>query len=735
MKYDYNEFLKNKQKKIIESGFEVKKLNNHLFPFQDFIVKRALKAGKYAIFADTGLGKTIMQLEWAHQVEKHTKKAVLILAPLAVNIQTIEEGNKFGIEVLKLDVHKGMPLEGIWITNYEQIDNIGCNAFSGIVLDESSILKNEMGKFRNKLIESFKETPYKLCCTATPSPNDPMELGNHTEFLDVMNYNEMLAMYFVHDGGETSKWRLKGHAVERFYEFVSTWAIMLMKPHDIGFEQTGYELPPLKLHEVEVQTQTPEGMLFGGLAVNATDFNRSLRGTESLRIDKVFEIVKSIPTGEQLIIWCKQNQEASEIYKKLTSEGYDCRNIQGSDSPEKKEEGLIGFAHGLYQILITKTQIASFGLNFQNCHYQVFSAIDFSFESTYQAIRRSYRFGQLFPVNIWMITTDRMINVIKSIYDKEKSFKKMQSEMTQAISKNLNNEIMSTVEFQEDIKTDLFWVMKGDCVQRSKEVPDKSVDLSVFSPPFASLYTYSSHTEDMGNSTDFDQFGDHFKFLIPEIKRVLKPGRICAVHCQDLPIQKGKEGYIGLRDFSGMLVKWFTEEGFIYHSKITLWKDPVIEMQRTKALGLLHKQLKKDSVMSRVGLAEYVLIFRNEGDNETPITNINIPVEYWQKIASPIWYDIDYGNTLNYREGKIEQDEKHICPLSLDTIERIVLLYSNPGEVVFSPFGGIGSEGYQALKMKRKSISIELKESYFNLNCRNHRGAYEESFALAISFD
>jgi len=738
---EYSEFLQTKKRKIIESGFEPESLNSNLFDFQKFIVLRALKAGKYAIFADTGLGKTIMQLEWANQVVEYTGMPVLILAPLAVNIQTIEEGQKFGIKVWRL---QGTTLnedafdhfkKRIYICNYEQLKNINTSEFSGIVLDESSILKNEMGKYRTELIEAFKETPYKLCCTATPSPNDPMELGNHAEFLDVMNYNEMLAMYFVHDGGETSKWRLKGHAVERFYEFVSTWAIMLMKPHDIGFEQSGYDLPKLNLHEVEVKTEVPEGMLFGGLAVNATDFNKSLRETNHLRVKEVIQIIKEHINDDQVIIWCKQNQEASDLFKDLTALNYDCRNVQGSDSPEKKEKDLIGFAHGDFQILITKTQIASFGLNFQNCHYQIFASIDFSFESTYQAMRRSYRFGQNHEVNVWLVTTDRMINVIKSIKDKEKSFRKMQREMTDCISKNLNHEILTTMENYEDVKTDKFWSLKGDCVQRSKEIPDRSAHLTIFSPPFASLYTYSSHYEDMGNASDFNEFGEHFKFLIPEIKRILLPGRICAVHCMDLPIQKGKEGYIGLRDFSGMLIQWFQECGFIYHSKVTIWKDPVIEMQRTKALGLLHKQIKKDSAMCRVGLPDYVLFFRNAGDNEIPIQNSDIPVELWQKYASPVWYDIDYSNTLNYREGKVEQDEKHICPLQLDTIARIIHLYSNKGETIYSPFGGIGSEGYQAIMMGRKSISIELKESYFNLNVRNHRGAEEDGAALQINFE
>jgi len=299
--------------------------------------------------------------------------------------------------------------------------------------------------------------------------------------------------------------------------------------------------------------------------------------------------------------------------------------------------------------------------------------------------------------------------------------------MTKAINKNLKGNITTVNDSYEDVKTNDYWLMRGDCVQRIKNVQDKKSDLIIFSPPFAELYTYSSHVEDMGNSMNYEQFENHFKFLIPELKRTLKPGRICAIHCMDLPIQKGKEGYIGLRDFSGMLIKWFSDEGFIYHSRITIWKDPVVEMQRTKALGLLHKQVKKDSSMSRVGIPDYILVFRNEGDNEIPITNTDIPVDYWQKIASPVWFDIDYSKTLNYRNARSEDDEKHICPLQLNTIERLILLYSNKGETILSPFGGIGSEGYQAISMGRKSISIELKESYFDQNKKNHRAAAENA--------
>ena len=277
---NYEDFLKTKQRSIVQSGFESNELNTNLFPFQEFIVKRALKAGKYAIFADCGLGKTLMQLTWAEQVSKYTDKPVLILAPLAVVGQTKQEGVKFGINMSNIHVY-----------NYEQLDNIECSIYSGIVLDESSILKNFEGQTKKQIIDSFKDTPYKLACTATPSPNDPMELGNHSEFLDVMSRNEMLAMYFVHDGGETAKWRLKGHATKLFYQFVGTWAIMLNKPQDIGFSMDGYNLPSLNLLEKQIVTSNRDnGQLFNDAIISATNFNQELRLTKIERLDEVVSI-------------------------------------------------------------------------------------------------------------------------------------------------------------------------------------------------------------------------------------------------------------------------------------------------------------------------------------------------------------------------------------------------------------------------------------------------------------
>lgn len=267
-----------------------------------------------------------------------------------------------------------------------------------------------------------------------------------------------------------------------------------------------------------------------------------------------------------------------------------------------------------------------------------------------------------------------------------------------------------------------FELTNGDCIEGISKLKNDSIHFSVFSPPFADLYTYSDNIADLGNCKDYNEFFEHFNFLTPELYRVMIQGRLVAVHCMDLPIQKGKEGYIGLRDFSGMLIKNFQDNGFIYHSRITIWKDPVIEMQRTKALGLLHKQLKKDSSMSRVGNPDYVLLFRKQGDNPIPIKQ-DISVDLWQRYASPVWFDINQGNTLQRESAREDEDEKHICPLQLDVIERLIVLYSQKNEIVLSPFAGIGSEGYTAIKLGRKFKGFELKESYYKQALQNLKNA------------
>jgi DNA modification methylase/superfamily II DNA or RNA helicase len=715
----YTEFLKQKQKQIHHSGFDVSEsdLNPALFDFQKHIVKKALKTGKYAIFADCGLGKTLMQLEWANQVAGKEKRPVLILAPLAVSGQTINEGAKFGIPICKV----GGP-DMVQITNYEQLENIDVTQFAGVVLDESSILKNFTGVYKNLIINAFVNTRYKLACTATPAPNDLNEIGNHAEFLDVMDANDMRMRWFVRDEG-MNNYRLKGHAESDFYGWIASWASVLRSPSDIGFKAEGYNLPPLNYFEQIIETEKKNnGKLFNDTSVNATEFNKELRITLIPRIESVADIVNK--STEPFIIWVNQNEEEEALLRAIP----DAKAVRGSEAPEAKERKLLGFANGDFRVLITKKKIAQFGLNYQHCRNQVFAALDFSFEGLYQSIRRSYRFGQKNEVNIYLITTDTMTNVVETINYKQAQF----NTMMEQISKQVNAKTYSLkMDYnRREAKTDQYYIINGDSCDLIREVESNSIDLSVFSPPFSTLFTYSDNIRDMGNCVSDAEFFEQQAYLLSELYRIMKPGRLVCVHSKDLARYKNSSGFSGMWDFTGEYHRAMEQAGFKYHSKITIWIDPVLEMQRTKTQRLLYKQVTSDSSYTGIGMPEYITIFRKwEGDESewTPITNktkANFPLDTWQRWASPVWMDINRTNVLNnYKGAKNEKDEKHIAPLQLDIIERCIALWSNPGETIFTPFLGIGSEVYQAVKMNRKGIGFELKESYFDLAKRNVESA------------
>lgn len=417
----YQEFIENKLRYNVESGFDIAEeyLNPLLFDFQKYIVRKALRAGKFALFVECGGGKTPMQLEWASQVFRNTTLPVVILCPLAVSGQTIEEGRKFGYEVCRIG--EGESSSGIYITNYEQLEKHDFTEFGGVVLDESSILKNFNGATKKRLLDTFERTPYKLCCTATPSPNDDMEMTNHAEFLNQGKAFEILAMYFTHDGGDTGQWRLKGHARKRFWNWVKTWSVFMSNPSDLGFDGSRYVLPKLNLLDHQIKVPVTDMQLFQNVSISATNFNSELRKTMEARMDKVLEIVNS--SKDNFIIWIKQNVEGDYLMDRLP----DAVEVRGSEDPEIKEKKLLGFAHNDFRVLVTKTKIAQFGLNYQNCHNQIFASLDFSFESLYQAIRRSYRFGQKHEVNVHLITTDTMQNVIGAIRQKQEQFDMMKT--------------------------------------------------------------------------------------------------------------------------------------------------------------------------------------------------------------------------------------------------------------------------------------------------------------------
>ena len=733
---EYKQFLESKRIGDKPSGFTPSSINSDLFDFQQVIVRWACQRGRAAVFADTGMGKTAMQCEWARLVHEHTGGNVMILAPLCVAQQTVNEARRFGISVHYCrDPSDTKP--GITITNYEMAARFDPRQFVGVVLDESSILKHQTSKTRALLTDMFCQTPYRLSCTATPSPNDHMELGNQAEFLGVMSAAEMLAMFFTHDGGETSKWRLKGHGKHRFWEWMSTWAICIRNPSDLGFDGSRFILPDLRLHEHVIDAKfIPDGQLFATVAQTLTERRQAKRQSISDRVAKVAEMVNE--SDDQWIIWCHLNDESSALAKAIP----DSVEVHGSLNLHEKESRIMAFTDGKARVLVTKPSIAGFGMNWQHCHKMAFAGLDDSFESYYQAIRREWRFGQKKPVDVHLFVAESEGAVRANLERKQRQAEDMAGNMVAHMrgltTKQIKGATMEKTEYEEDVDSGAGWTLHlGDCVEVMNRLQPDSIDYAIFSPPFASLYTYSNSDRDMGNCKNHDEFYDHFRFVIDELTHCIKPGRLVSFHCMNLPTSKFRDGVIGITDFRGNLLRMFTDAGWIFHSEVCIWKDPVTAMQRTKALGLLYKQVKKDTAMSRQGIPDYLVTVRKPGQNNEPVTKTpdEFPVSVWQRYASPVWMDINPSKTLQYRQARENDDERHICPLQLEVIERGIELWTNPGDTVLSPYAGIGSEGFMALQLGRKFIGSELKRSYWDLARKNLSVALQDQGNLFADVD
>lgn len=717
---DYQTFLDSKRITAAPAGFETGAINPALFDYQRDVVRWAIKRGRAAIFSRYGTGKTPMQLEWAQHVCQHTGGDVLILAPLAVAQQTRREGEKFGIPVNVCRSQADIK-PGINIANYEMLPHFDTSHFAGVVLDESSILKSYDGKTRTAIIEAFAKTPYRLACTATPAPNDHMELGNHAEFLGIMSRVEMLAMFFTHDGGDTSKWRIKGHAEKEFWAWVCSWAVMLRTPSDLGYSDDGFVLPPLHYHQITVdvlhQEQAQEGAQLYLMPVEALTLIERRNARKVSLVDRVQAAADLVNTSdESWIVWCNLNAESEALTRAIPG----AVEVSGSDTTEHKERAALNFVNGAIRVLVSKPSIFGFGMNWQHCHNAAYVGLSDSFEEFDQSIHRIHRYGQQHECHIYAITSELEGAVVRNIERKRADHERMTDQMI-AQMKDLNTAAIQglsqqTMEYRASCATGGNWTAHlGDCVEVVRGLESESIDYSIFSPPFASLYTYSNSERDMGNCKDTTEFYQHFVYLVRDLYRVLKPGRLLSFHCMNLPASKTTDGYIGIKDFRGDLIRMFQAEGFIYHSEVVIWKDPVTAMQRTKALGLLYKQLKKDSAMSRQGIPDYLVTMRKPGTNPDPITKNpdQFGVDLWQRYASPVWFDINQSNTLQKESAREAADERHICPLQLDVIERAVQLWTNPHDLVLSPFMGIGSEGFVSVQMGRRFVGAELKQSYY----------------------
>lgn len=738
----YEEFIASKRVVVEPAGFEIRDGDIHqlLFPFQRDIVRWAVGRGRAAIFADCGLGKTLQQLEWARHVAEYTGGNVLILAPLAVAAQTAREGERIGVGVTVCRTADDLQ-PGINITNYERLHHFDNAGFTGIVLDESSILKSFNGAFRQALTAFAEPITYRLACTATPAPNDLIEITNHAEFLNIMGGKEIIALFFTQDGNTTHKWRLKGHAKDDFWRWMASWSVAIRKPSDIGHADEGFELPPLHMHQHVVRSDVTAGALMPLEAIALQDRQRARRESIADRVARTAELVAS--SDEQWIVWCDLNAESDALRKAIPGSV----EVRGSDSPEHKEQSILAFAAGEIRVLVTKPSIAGFGVNWQGCHNMAFVGLSDSYEQQYQAIRRCYRFGQTEPVQVHVITAQAEGAVVANIQRKEAQATQMMDE----IVKHMHHELdvvtagRDEMPYREDVATGTDWTLYlGDSVNRIKEIESDSIGLSIYSPPFPGMYAYTNSPHDMGNVDDIDTMIQQYAYLLPELLRVTMPGRMSCVHLCQLTAMKSRDGYIGLKDYRGKVIELHERMGWHFAGEVTIEKNPQIQATRNKERGLLFKSLATDSSVMRMALADYLIYFRKPGDNPNPIP-AGISPKYtpeggwitekeWIEWASPVWYRQRAGvpggiretDVLNVQQARETDDERHLAPLQLGVIERAVKLWSAPGDIVLSPFAGIGSEGYQSLKLHRKFVGIELKESYWRSAQANLNRAIQE---------
>lgn len=738
---DYGLFLQTKRLVVPNAGIEVAAddLPAFLFPFQRDMVRWALRKGRAALLEDTGLGKTPQQLVWADQVVRHTAGGrdaprVLILAPLAVARQTVAEGEKWGIPVVYRRNAADLPERGIVITNYEMAEWFAPELFAGVVLDESSVLKDHEAKRRTALTAQWARTRWRLCCTATPAPNDIAEIANHAEFLGVMRRVDMLATFFVHDD---QGWRLKGHAREAFYRWLASWGMSLRKPSDLGYADDGYALPSLDiLPEIIPTDWAPPGQLFPTALKGITERAAVRKDTIAGRVRRAAELILAEP-DEPWIAWCGLNDEQDMLAGLLP----DALSVTGADSPDSKADALMRFAGGEARVLISKPSIAGFGLNLQVCARQVFVGIGDSYETYYQSIRRSWRFGQQRPVRVHVVLSEPEEAVYQNVLRKEREAAEMATALVGYVAAFEKAEIDHMLGHQHagnylthEERGGNWRLLLGDSAERLKELDSESADMAVFSPPFSYLYTYSPSDRDLGNSMDEDTYWRHFGFISAELLRVMKPGRNVCVHVSQLPLTKATHGVIGVQDFRGATIAHFVAQGFVYHGEVCIDKDPQAQAIRTHSKGLLFTQLRKDSAWMRPAFADYILLFRAPGENAVPVRP-DITNDEWIEWARPIWYGIRETETLNAVEAREDDDERHICPLQLGAIERCVRLWSNPGETILSPFAGIGSEVYQAVKLGRRGVGIELKPEYFRAAVRNLKRAEMDQAPLLAAIE
>ena len=623
------------------------------------------------------------------------------------------------------------------VTCYDlQVDNHPSYSVAGVMVHNSSCLKGITSKRRKLLFDHFTHIPFRLCCTATPAPNDIAEMAMHAQFLGVMKREDMLATFFVHD---ESSWRIMDHAKEHFYKWLASWSMALRNPEDLGYDGTDFLLPPLSLEEHFLPWDDARLIADaeGQLSIAGTQKLHGIgdriavrQQTVRLRAEYAAEMVKESLCNIQnkWVIWCGLDEEQNLIAKLL---GDQCVSIYGSLPPEEKLRREKLWREGDIPVIVTKAKIFGWGVNWQHCSNAIFLGMNDSLELFFQTVRRLWRYGQQHPVTTHIVLSEHERPIWENVQRKEKEANTMIDGLIEAVKTYEQEElgVKAAVGIDNAIiahEGDDWRVLHGDCVEGLKQIPDESVSLSIFSPPFLSLFQYNASERDLGNCMSTEQFFEHHHYVTDQLLRILRPGRLIAMHMSQVPAMLVRDGWIGLKDFRGDMTRHMVEHGFTYAGEVTCGKSPQAQAIRIRAKGLAFNQLHKDSAWSRPCLGDYIVLYRKPGENVVPVIP-DIDNNTWILWASNIWYSTYYDKengyretyTLNVSEGRDEKDTKHICPLPLDLVERCVRLWSNSGETILDPFSGLGTTGVKALEHNRQYIGCELKESYVAAQLKN----------------
>lgn len=813
---EYKEFLESKivAAENFGTSIDVSILSDKLLPHQKSIVPWCIEGGRRAIFASFGLGKSMMQLEIAKIVIGLENKPFLICMPLAV-VGEFKRDNEFlntgyAVEYITDTNSIEEYSNKIYLTNYERVrkGDIDPSKFGGVSFDEASILRNLKTETTNFVLKYFKKVKYRFVATATPTPNDFIEILNYADYLGVIDRGHALTRFFQRDSTKAGHLTLYENKKEEFWKWVATWAVFINKPSDLGFDDHGYDLPKLNLHEIEVQNITEDVItnkkgdivMFKDTTKSLVDVSREKSESVNVRVEKAFDIVQENGIYSNWILWHHLESERMAIEKKFKSVRHhdDFQSVYGSQTNEEKENLLIDFSEGKYQILSTKPKIAGSGCNLQHyCNNMVFVGIDYKFNDFIQAIHRAYRFGQTKEVNVYVIFTQNEHEVLKTLKNKWSNHIELQSEMI-----NLVREYgLNSSKIKSDMKRQIFsnrrsatvagaTVYNEDTTIIHQEMPDNHTDMILTSIPFGDHYEYSDNYNDFGHNYGNEGFFKQMDYLVPELLRTLKPGRIAAIHVKDRIRYSYQNGtsFTTIDDFSGDTVRCFRKHGFHLVGKITITTDVVRENNQT--YRLTWGEQRKDATKMGVGLPEYVLLFRkapsemnnayaddpvikkiddyllslwqldahaywkSSGDRflsaeELSKSDMKYVFNKWREFDKStiynfqehlrvcndldsvgklsklfmtvpptsnndlVWTDINRMNTLNANQANRKR-EKHICPLQLDIIDRLIYRFTNEGDLVDDPFGGLFSTPHQALKAKRKAVSAELNPEYYD---------------------